>query len=96
MSKKEYILKVLDALVGYRALARGLKILIEGNVLDEKTIDSLVDILGQTIQETKDSESKWKLQKSKEIIEKLQKIERDQHLRDQTSLDQLDAMIKEI
>lgn len=96
MTKKEYILKVLDTLIGYRPLARGLKILMDGNALDDKTIDSLVDIFAKTIDESKDSEAKEKLQKSKDILEKIQKIEREQHLRDQKSLNELDTMIKDI
>lgn len=96
MTKKEYILKVLDALVGYWPLARGLKILIDGNALDDKTIDSLVDILSKTIDEIKDGETKEKLQKSKSVLEQLKKIEWEQHVRDEASLKELDKMIKEI
>lgn len=69
---------------------------MDGNALDDKTIDSLVDIFAKTIDELKDGEEKEKLQKSKNVLEKLQKIEREQHLRDQKSLDELDEMIKEI
>lgn len=96
MSKKEYILKVLDALTGYRPLARGLKILVDGNALDDKTIDSLVDIFAKTIDSIQDSEAKTKLQKSKDALEQLKKIEREQHVKDKKSLDELDVMIKEI
>jgi len=96
MTKQAYILKVLDALIGIWPLARGLKILVEGSVLDDKTIDSLVDILATTIDEINDGEAKEKLKKSKEIIEKIKHIEWEQHLRDEKSLDELDTMIKEI
>jgi hypothetical protein len=96
MSKKEYILKVLDALIGYRPLARGLKILVDGNALDEATIDGLVDIFAETIDKIQDGEAKEKLQKSKDVLEKLKKIEREQHIQDTKSLDELDTMIKEI
>jgi hypothetical protein len=96
MTKKDYILKVLDALIGYWPLARGLKILIDGNTLDDKTIDSLVDTFAKTINEIEDNEIKKKLQTSKNILEKIQKIEREQHLRDQKSLDALDIMMKGI
>lgn len=82
--------------MGYRPLARGLKILIDGNALDDTTIDSLVDIFAKTIDGLQDSEAKEKLQKSKKVLEQLQKIEREQHVRDQKSLDDLDNMIKEI
>jgi hypothetical protein len=83
MNKKDYILKVLDILTGVWPLARGLRILVEGNTLDDETIDNLVEIFAKTIDELQDSDSKIKLQKSKKVLEQLQKIERDQHLRDQ-------------
>ena len=38
------------------------------------------------IEDTKDTETKEKLQKSKNILEKLQKIERDQHIKDQKEI----------
>ena len=83
MNKKEYILKVLTTLIGSRPLARGLKTLVEGNALDDTTIDSLVDIFAETIAGINDGETKEKLQKSKDILEQIKKIERDQHLRDE-------------
>lgn len=96
MTKKAYILKVLDALIGIWPLARGLKILVEGNVLDTKTIDSLVDIMAKTIDEITDKTAKEKLEKSKNVIERIKHIEREQHLRDEKSLEELDQMIKNI
>ena len=96
MTKKEYILKILEALTGYWPLARGLKILVNGNALDDKTINSLVDIFAKIIDTLEDGEAKEKLQKSKNILEKLQKIEQEQHLRDQKSLHELDTMMKQI
>ncbi len=96
MTQKQYILKVLDALIGYRPLARGLKILVEGNVLDTKTMDSLVDIFAKAIDEITDMTAKEKLQKSKDVIEKIKTIEWEQHLRDEKSIEELDTMINHI
>jgi hypothetical protein len=96
MNKKEYILKVLDALKDKRPIAKGLKILVDGNALNNQSIDSLIDIFARMAEETKDNEIKGKLEKSKNVLEKLQRIEQEQHLRDEKSLDELDSMIKEI
>lgn len=96
MTKKDYIIKVLDALMGTRPLARGLKILIDGNALDDNTIDSLVDIFAKTIESLQDGEAKEKLQKSQKVLQKLQAIEREQHQQDEAILHNLDQMIKEI
>lgn len=96
MSKKEYISKILEAVSEYWPLAKGLKILLEGNTLNEWAIDTLADIFSRAIDQVADKETKEKLQKSKEVLEKLKQIENQQHLSDQTSLNELDAMISSI
>lgn len=96
MDKKEYILKVLDALNGHWVLANGLKILVEGNALDDATLDGLIDIMTEAIDEVTTNEAKEKLQKSKDILEKLKYIETQQQLNDEHSLNELDTMIKNI
>jgi uncharacterized protein (UPF0147 family) len=96
MNKKDYILKVLDATMDYFPLARGLKILISGEALDDTAIDTLVSILTKTINEITDSEAKRKLQKSKDFLEKLKTIEQQSHLKDEKSIDMLDDMLKDI
>lgn len=96
MTKKDYILKILDALMGSWPLARGLKILVEGDALDEDTVQKIVDIFAKTIDEIEDSKDKEKLIKSKNALEKLKQIEKEQHLRDEKSLEELDKMIEAI
>lgn len=96
MTKKEYIIKILDALTGYRPLARGIKILVNGDVLDTKTIDGITDLLSAAIEETKDLTLKNKLQTSSAVLEKLKKIETEQHSNDKTTLEELDQMIQNI
>lgn len=77
-------------------LARGLKILVEGNGLDNNTIDKFVDIFAKTIDGVIGEEAQIKLKKSKDVLEKIKKIEREQHLNDKESLKDLDAMINAI
>jgi hypothetical protein len=96
MTKKEYIIKILDALTGYRPLARGIKILVNGDVLDTKTIDGITDLLSAAIEETNDLTLKNKLQTSSAVLEKLRKIETEQHSNDKTTLEELDQMIQNI
>ncbi|MCX6824019.1 MAG: hypothetical protein NT085_02740 [candidate division SR1 bacterium] len=96
MSKKDYILKVLDTTMDYFPLARGLKILISGEALDDTAIDTLVSILTKTMNEITDGEAKRKLQKSKDFLEKLKTIEQQSHLRDEKSIAMLDDMLKNI
>ena len=56
MSKKDYIIKLMDSLSWKRALARWLKILVEWDLLGENTIDSLVQTLSNAINEINDTE----------------------------------------
>ncbi len=96
MDKKTYVLELLGILEEKRPIAKWLKILIEGNTSDNEMIDGLIEILTKMAEGHQDSEIKEKLEKSKDILEKLKKIERDQHLKDQKELDALDQMIKEL
>ncbi|MFA7298297.1 MAG: hypothetical protein WC010_01500 [Candidatus Absconditabacterales bacterium] len=96
MNKKDYILKVLDATMDYFPLARGLKILISGEALDDTAIDTLVSILAKTINEIHDNEVKRKLEKSIDFLEKLKAIEQQSHLKDDKSIGMLDDMLKNI
>jgi hypothetical protein len=82
MTKKEYILKILDATMEYFPLARGLKILIASEALDDTVIDTLINVLNQTIDGVNDIVTKNKLQKSKEFLEKLKSIELESHQQD--------------
>ena len=96
MTKKEYILKLLDALEPYRPLSRGLKILVDGDALNDETIDKLVDIFSKNIETINDAVAKEKLGESKTFLEKLKQVERDQHTKDEDDLKQLDEMLKNI
>ena len=96
MTKKEYILKVLDATMEYFPLARGLKILITNEALDDTVIDTLINILRQAIDEANDVATKIKLQKSKEFLEKLKSIELESHQQDEKWIKMLDDMLGKI
>lgn len=96
MSKKEYILKVLEALENKWPIAKWLKILVEGNSFDDVAIDGLIDIFDNMLEQITDKETKDTLLKSKSVLEKIKKIEREQHLQDEKSLEDLDNMIQNI
>ena len=94
MTKKEYILKILDAVMDYWPLAKGLKILVESNEIDQKTMDTLVDIFSATVDEVMTAQTQEKLKKSKEILEKIKTIEREHHTQDQKEIEELDTMLQ--
>jgi hypothetical protein len=93
MTKKEYIIKLMTALEGKRAFAKGLKLLVEGNILDDVTIDGLVKIFVAAIHEVKNAESKNILEKGKDYLQKLKKVEREQHAKEGEELKDLDNII---
>jgi len=49
MSKKDYILKLLDTLKEIREPAIGLKLLVESNDMDSNTIDQLYNTLSTAV-----------------------------------------------
>lgn len=89
MTKKEYILKLLTALDGKWTMARWLKLLIEGNVLDDTMIDSLQHIFAEAIKQSNNQQSKDSLLKSQQFLKKLQTIESEQQEKDEEDLNQL-------
>lgn len=96
MTKKEYIIKALDAIQEYFPLARGLKIILDSEAIDETTIDSIIAIIQKTIDEIEDNEAKMKLKKSQQFLEKLKTIEKESYIKDQESISMFDDMIKHI
>lgn len=96
MTKKDYIIKLLDSLVGYWPLARWLKILVEWNALDDNGIDAIYNILSSTVSELKDAEVKAKIQKSMAFIAQLKESEAKQQELDQQDIARLDDLLKDI
>ena len=89
MTKKEYVIKLLNALEWKRALARGLKILVESWTFDDQTIDGLMKIFADAIVETNSDEASKQLQKGHEFLKKLQSIELAQYEKEQANLDEM-------
>ena len=96
MSKKDYIIKLMDSLSWKRALARWLKILIEWDLLGENTIDSLVQTFDNAINEINDIDIKDKLIKSQLFLERLRNIELQSNQNDQKDIDELDQLLQNI
>ncbi len=54
MTKREYILTLLEALGKDREAAKGLKLLIERHLLDDTTVDALITIMKEKVNEVSD------------------------------------------
>ena len=89
MISKEYILKILNKLESYRPMAKGLKVLLDQDKLDEKTIQGLIAVFEQSIKEATDKKQKDKLQNSLDIIKKIQASEKEENEKENQNLDQL-------
>lgn len=96
MTKKDYMLKLLDLLAPIRPMALALKTLVEGNLLTEATMDSLMIIFDETINSVIDEEKREKLVRGKEVISKLKTIEAQEMQKDQKDLQELDELLSAI
>lgn len=77
-------------------MAPGLKILLENNVLDDKTIDTLVSVFRKAAASTENIQAKQALEKWASIIENLRKKEEVDHEDDLADLAELEEMFKNI
>ena len=96
MSKKDYILKLLDLLKEIREPAIGLKLLVESNDMDSNTIDQLYNTLSTAVHNVVSWTQKEKLQKWVEFLEKLKTIEESNRKQDEKDLESLDTLLKNI
>jgi hypothetical protein len=96
MTKKDYMIKVLDAVGPYRNLAPSIRILLEWNILDDATLDAILAIFRQAAQWATDAMQAQKLIKSTQIIEQLKKSELEQEKQDSADLAELENLFKQL
>lgn len=89
LTKKEYILMLLNAFMNKRPLAKWLKTLVESWSLDEKTIDSLVEIFKKVIKNVSNKLKKDNLIKWLSMMEKVKQNEIQVTENEQENLDVL-------
>ena len=77
-------------------MAGGLRILVEGNALDDQSIDGLISIVENAINSVDDELDKEKLEKSKEFLQKLRETESASQNREVQDLNNLDLMLSNI
>lgn len=80
---------MLDTLQNTRPLARGLKILVNANPLNETLIDILINTFTTTIKTLDDEKQKDSLKKSADFLQKLKEKEAESIKQDQEELDKL-------
>ena len=93
MTKKDFLLTILSKLQGRWNLAESISILIEGNVLNDKTIDALADIIEKAYRETKLHISEEEMVKTQDILKSMKNTEQKVS---KEEIDNLDNLISTI
>ncbi len=93
MTRKEYLIKILSFLEKDWPVATGLKILIQEDVLDTETLDTIQKILDDAIEKTKNEKEKSKLQALKNQLVFIQEQEAKDRQIEEADLLDLEAKI---
>lgn len=96
MTKKEYILKMLDLIKDIFPPAKDFKVLVEGDVVGDEMIDTLVAMLKEVRASITDLAQQEKLDKSVDFLEKLKQVEVAEHAKDTERLKELEELFKTI
>ena len=96
MTKKEYLLKILEQLEPIRELAPGLKILVEQWALWEDVIDMLSKAVETGINSVRSEISKQKMKKWLDALERMKEMEKQSAMQDEKQLEELDKLLADI
>lgn len=96
MTKKEYLLKILEQLEPIRELAPGLKILVEQWALWEDVIDMLSKAVENWINSVRSEISKQKMKKWLDALERMKEMEKQSAMQDERQLEELDKLLADI
>ena len=94
MTKKEYILAVIDALPKWE-MWRWIKAMVLNNQLEDETIDKLVIIFKKVMKEITDSLRENKVNENLQAIQSLNQQKKEQAKQDAESLNKLDSMLND-
>ena len=95
MTKKEYILAVIDALPDWE-MWRGIKAMVQNDQLDDHTINLLVIILKRATDKINETIKEHKMIESIRAIENFDKQKKEQAKKDAKSLEELDSKLNDI
>lgn len=97
MTKKEYILKLLDVISpNVLPIAWDIRLLIEADEISDELIDSLVLIFKNAIDTTTNQREKEKLEKWVNILNALKQREENSKIQDQVDIENLDNLLSQI
>ena len=96
MTKKDYILKMLDMIKDIFPPAQDLRALVEGGVVNDQMIDTLTAMIKEIKKVISDEAQKLRLDKSIEFMDKLKAVEAAEHIKDEQKLQELEEIFKSI
>ena len=94
MTKKEYILAVIDALPKWE-MGRGIKAMVVNNELEDETIDKLVVIFEKMMKEITDYIKENKVIENLQAVQNLNQQKKEQAEQDAKSLEELDSKLND-
>jgi len=77
-------------------LARGIRVLVSKDLLDNEAIDWLADVFKDAIKDMEDKKKKEKMEKSIQILEKIKLAEQSSWSRERGEIEDLSKMIEDI
>ena len=95
MTKKEYILAVIDALPEWE-MWRGIKAMVLNDQLDERSIDMLVIIFKKAMDKIMATIKENKMIETIQAMDNFDKQEKEQAKEDAKSLEELDSKLNDI
>jgi len=96
MNKKEYVIKVLDMLKNSFPLALGLKYFVENADVDNRFLDTMIDVIQKSMDGIADGLEKQKLERSMNFLQQLKQQELSEKEMDQKDIDKLDELLSNI
>lgn len=76
MTKKEYLIKILEKLREYRILADGILALLEETELDENILDWVIKLIEEETKKQNSVKNQTKFNQAKEAIKKIKEEEK--------------------
>ena len=93
MTKKEYLLKILENLESVWDLASGLKVVVEQWALWDDILDTLIGSVESGIHSAKSEVSQLKMKKWLDALTKMKQMEQQSAMQDEKELEELDKLI---
>lgn len=95
MTKKEYLLKILEQLEPIWDLASGMKVLVQYWALWDDVLDALIWAVESGIHTASSEAAKVKMKKWLDALERMRQMEQQSALQDEKQLAELDKMIED-